>query len=48
MFRKNTYERSNSASTKLITSKKLPSDFFTPTLSTFKKQNNSQSLLKVR
>lgn len=48
MFRKNTIERSNSACAKLITSKKLPADFFTPNSSTFKKQNNSQSQLKVR
>ena len=48
MFRKGMNERSQSAGTKLIVSKKLPSDFFTPSQSALKKQSNSQSQVNVR
>lgn len=46
MFRKINISRTQSA-TKLVTSKKLPHDFFTPSLST-KQSANYQSQLTVK
>jgi hypothetical protein len=48
MFRKNTIERSHSAGTRVLASKKLPSDFFTPSRSTSKKDCDSWEPGKVR
>ena len=48
MFRKNGIERSHSAGTKIVNTKKIPSDFFTPNQPPRKKDNPSLTLLKPR
>ena len=48
MFRKNTNERSQSAGTRMLASKKLPSDFFTPSKNTIKQKDNTQSEIKIK
>lgn len=48
MFRKNTIERSNSAGTRVLASRKLPSDFFTPSKSSIKKYEPMSAAPKPR
>lgn len=48
MFRKNNIERSHSAGTRMVASKKLPSDFFTPSKSNAKREKTEESPCKVR
>ena len=48
MFRNNAVERSHSAGAKVINSRKLPSDFFTPSKNNSKKGEEGPSRLKAR
>lgn len=48
MFRKNTIERSNSAGARVLVTRKLPSDFFTPSKCSSKKEEPMSAVLKPR
>ena len=48
MFRNHGIERSNSAGTRVVASRKLPSDFFTPSKSCSKKDKAGQSQFKMK